>query len=204
MATKELLLALCLGAGVRGGPSELDYALIVACADGNAKDVRAFPAQAMFSRRCCQLLADGANVNAATDDGETPLHTAGISGSSEVAAVLVAAGASLDARVTAKQGLFMTPLTWFVHGKHDAAIRVLVDAGASVNAIVANEKGDLITALDIAILHKSDGVIDILGAANAKRYSEMSLDEVIENAPPTVRVELEKLNKKNLEDARDL
>ena len=45
-----------------------------------------------------QAIADGADVNALGDEGETPLHQAAIGGHKEVAELLIAKGADLDAK----------------------------------------------------------------------------------------------------------
>ena len=109
-----LLVAACVRAEVaevgldgEAAPAlrELDYELISKCADGDAEDV-------------ARLLDAGADARAATADGETPMHVAGIAGKAAVVKLLAAAGADPDARVTAARGLRMTPLTWFAYGIH--------------------------------------------------------------------------------------
>ena len=45
-----------------------------------------------------QAIADGADVNALGDEGETPLHQAALGGHKEVAELLIAKGADLNAK----------------------------------------------------------------------------------------------------------
>ena len=53
-----------------------------------------------------ELIADGADVNARNDDGNTPLHVAATSGRVDAAALLVDSGAKIDS----KNGYGYTPL----------------------------------------------------------------------------------------------
>ena len=61
-----------------------------------------------------KAIADGANVNAKKDDGETPLHWATVeamdSGSKKVIELLISKGADVNAKIVAGRKKGMTPL----------------------------------------------------------------------------------------------
>uniref|UniRef100_A0A6V2ABV0 Uncharacterized protein n=3 Tax=Ditylum brightwellii TaxID=49249 RepID=A0A6V2ABV0_9STRA len=91
-------------------------------------------------------------ANARTKDGESCLHLISISGSVEIAKVLLDAGADPNWRSTWENGLRMHPLSWNVYGGHNEIVRLLLDAGARVNddfdlTPITNEK---VTVLDIS------------------------------------------------------
>ena len=73
------------------------------------------------------LCAHGANVNAAdTMFGCTPLHYASMVGNTQVVAILLRAGAVVDARDIA----LYTPLMFAAWAAHPATIKLLLEAGA--------------------------------------------------------------------------
>ena len=80
-----------------------------------------------------QLLAAGANAAAETS-GETALHVAARTGAADVAAMLVARGAVVDARDHWQSA---TPLMVAAAEKQPAVVAVLINAGADVNAKAA-------------------------------------------------------------------
>jgi ankyrin repeat protein len=108
--------------------------------------------------RVTSLIRRGANVNASTEFGETPLHLAG---TLKIAEALIKAGANVhakdreflmtplfnaDARVSrlliergalvnvrAKKG--MTPLAWAVYWDQKEKIELLIEKGADLNAV---------------------------------------------------------------------
>lgn len=77
--------------------------LVFAAGDGDIDEVR-------------RLIASGHDVMERSKVGETPLHTAGISGNADVVAALLRAGADPNARTKGGQYLKMTPSHWMVYG----------------------------------------------------------------------------------------
>uniref|UniRef100_A0A0G4FEN2 Uncharacterized protein n=1 Tax=Chromera velia CCMP2878 TaxID=1169474 RepID=A0A0G4FEN2_9ALVE len=97
--------------------------------------VLAFAAAGVHPSVVSVLLASGADVNSADEDGETPLMKAAQreappqSGHPEVVSLLLAAGAPVDAgNRVGKTGLMFASIVG-----NDAVVRVLLKAGADVN-----------------------------------------------------------------------
>ena len=108
-------------------------ALHVACeADVNAESVN-------------KLIALGANVNAMTDRGFTPLHVASQQGRGELMIALIKAGANIEA--ISDDGLGTTPLQEAAVAGQLPALKILVAAGADTNY---RERKHHLTALDLA------------------------------------------------------
>ena len=78
----------------------------------------------------------------AKTSGETPLHWAARFGQSQVAELLIAEGADVNAKNVVGQ----TPLHWAAMAGHKEIIELLIAAGAEVNA--KTKRGD--TPLDLA------------------------------------------------------
>ena len=78
------------------------------------------------------LLADGAEVNTPRGDGMTGLHWAALNGNAEIAGLLIAAGANLDAAT--RLGAH-TPLHVAAREGHGEIVAVLAEAGADVAAV---------------------------------------------------------------------
>jgi hypothetical protein len=76
------------------------------------------------------LLAAGAQVNDASEGGETPLMRATSRGRLEVVRLLLAAGADVNAR----RADGMTPLIYAAFFGHTEVVRALIDGGADVEA----------------------------------------------------------------------
>jgi len=100
-----------------GKTSEELNALIDAAKNGDIEAVK-------------QHLAAGADVNAKTGDGTTPLHYAAAKGSKEVAELLIAEGAD----VNAKGNIGGTPLHTATRGNHKEVAELLIAEGADVDA----------------------------------------------------------------------
>jgi len=79
-----------------------------------------------------ELLAAGADVDAAQGDGMTALHWAAELGAEEMVKVLLEAGARVDAGT--RLGDF-TPLHVAAERTHPGVVRALLDAGANPNAV---------------------------------------------------------------------
>jgi len=88
------------GAGVEA-PIEGGEDLLKFAAEGDLEGVQA-------------ALAGGADVNYASEVGETALHLSSIKHSIDVAKALVDAGANVDLRTTGDRSLAMAPLHWWV------------------------------------------------------------------------------------------
>ena len=76
------------------------------------------------------LLARGANVNAKSSDGKSPLHRAAEKGHVDVAEMLLVHFAKINAED--KDGV--TPLHWATLGGHQATVELLLAHGADVTA----------------------------------------------------------------------
>jgi ankyrin repeat protein len=90
------------------------------------------------------LLKQGADVNAAQGDGMTALHWAAMNGSIEIAQLVIASGANLEA-VTRLGGY--TPLHLASRAGRGPTVKVLLDAGADVHAKTTTGE---VTALHLA------------------------------------------------------
>ena len=106
-----------------------------------------------------QLLIDrGADVNAANDDGITPLHLAAWPA---MAALLLKNGASLEARSQRGE----TPLLVLAgEAEREDVMAVLLAAGADVNAAGS----DGYTSLDVALEREEDDKVALLRRHGAK------------------------------------
>lgn len=104
------------------------------------------------------LIAHGANVNAANDEGITLLH---IIADPEPVAEIIAAGGNIEARD--KQG--RTPLLVnLTEPEREDVIEALIDAGADVNARGNDGK----TALSLAREREDSALVDLLVEAGAR------------------------------------
>lgn len=100
------------------GLAPLDEQLLKAAKEGNLQKTSA-------------LLKKGAQVNAADENGLTPLYVAAISGHEAVVRLLIEKGAEVDTR---DYTLFGTPLLMAATLGHAATARLLLEKGARVNA----------------------------------------------------------------------
>ncbi len=135
------------------------------------------------------LIEAGANVNARSSTGWTPLMSAASATNPAVVMLLLAAGADIDAedtrgttalvaaaisgRETAAQtlveaGAALVPSTleMAAFGGHEAVVRVLLNAGADPNAIPAGATH--MTPLDAATVGGHTRIVELLLAAGAK------------------------------------
>ena len=76
-----------------------------------------------------QHLADGADVNAKTADGTTPLHNAAVYGRNEIAELLIANGANMNAIIVSGRNQGKTPLNLAIWRKKNEAADLLRQHG---------------------------------------------------------------------------
>ena len=167
---KQLLITIAAVLLVRCGNPEADRGLLDAASDGNIELIM-------------QALNDGANVNAIRDTGETektPLHMAAFQGNNDIAELLIAKGANLEAMDRPNEGTPLfdaaqygrkevtelliakgadvnpkisrmgTPLHGAVRYEHKIIVELLITNGADVNAKYVDGR----TLLDLAIKRK--------------------------------------------------
>lgn len=116
------------------------------------------------TNRVSELLAmDAGLVDARDKDGSTPLHCATWKGHPEVAAVLLAAGADVNAHNN--NGHWgTTPLHAAAHANQAAIAQLLIDKGADVNARDLEGK----TPMHHTTFHKATAVARLLEKYSAK------------------------------------
>jgi ankyrin repeat protein len=167
-------VAVLLGVGVVAAElSAQDKQLLDACALGDMTKARA-------------LVEHGANVNAGSEVGETPLHLSSIHHNMELAEYLIAQGADVNRRAHGAASLAMAPLHWFLFmNSCTAGVEALIQKGADVNALCYNEDGGLLSPLDIADKVNREKERTWLLAKGAKRYADMDDSERAQYAPPT-------------------
>jgi ankyrin repeat protein len=105
-----------------GALSTGDRALLDAVRGGDLRTVRS-------------LLGAGADPNTASGDGLTALHLAGQNGATDIAQVLIAAGANLHA--TTRIGGY-TPLHLASRGGHAEVVRLLLERGSDPTAVATS------------------------------------------------------------------
>ena len=119
---KQLLITIAALVLVGCGNPEADRALVVSIREDDMEAVQ-------------QALSDGADVNAKGGMiGGTPLHDAALNGHKEIAELLIAEGAEVNAK--GKPG--RTPLHWAAYNNHKEPVILLIGKGADVNAIEKN------------------------------------------------------------------
>jgi len=130
---KSQLIAIVAAVVVVGcGPSASDISIHDAAAGGHIKAIK-------------QHLADGADVNAKNERGETPLHSAAYDGHKEIIELLIAEGAD----VNAQNGGGPAPLHYAAGEGRKEIVELLIAKGADVNAAMKNGH----TALNWTKLH---------------------------------------------------
>lgn len=113
--------------------------------------------------RIKELLAgDHSLIDARDKDGSTPLHCAVWKGQQEVVAILVAAGADVNAH-NENDHWGTTPLHAAAHANQPAIAQILIDHGADLNA--RDREGR--TPLFHTTFHKAKAVAKLLEQLNA-------------------------------------
>jgi hypothetical protein len=102
-----------------------------------------------------QLLAAGADVEAADSDGITPLYAAAANGHYEVAKLLFAAGAAVNA---VRPDIGLTPLYAAATAGHTGVVQLLLQKGAEPYPV--NRSGG--TALSVAAARGLEDVVQLL------------------------------------------
>ena len=152
---KHLLLTTIAAVLVVGcGPQPPDISIHKAANEGNIEAVK-------------QHLASGADVNAKTDEGFTPLHFAANEGHKEIAELLIAN----SAEVNAKDDDERTPLHFVAVGGHKEIAELLINNDADMNAKSYGE-----TPLDWAIFRKHPETADLLRKHGGKTGEELKAE----------------------------
>jgi ankyrin repeat protein len=122
-------------------------------------------------------------VNGRSEQGESCLHVAGITGRADITAVILEGGGDPNIRTAFEQGLRMHPLSWNVYGGHLESVAVLLEGGADVNLDVDNmyDPSQAVTVLDLIenildvdhIDKRFQQVKDLLLKFGAKRYKDL-------------------------------
>ena len=118
-----------------------------------------------------ELLKTGQDVNGARGDGLTPLHAAAAQGDTAIAAMLIAAGANLQASTVL---IGTTPLQLAAKNGQAAAVRTLVENGADPNTCDKLGTSPLMLA---AASGNSDTVAALLDAGAEADAAESSRAE---------------------------
>lgn len=136
----------CLSGTPRG--NEL---LLCASGSGTAQDID-------------KALEQGAQINARSATGCTPLIIA--SGAGNVAAVAALLSRGADVSLKADAGI--DALYVAVANNHFAVVKILIDTGANPNSLTGGE-----TSLDVALRMKHEKIASLLKERRAKRASEL-------------------------------
>jgi ankyrin repeat protein len=140
------------------GPKAPDISLFDAAMKGNIEAVK-------------QHLAAGTDVNAKDESmGMTPLHHATFGGHKEIAELLIAKGADVNAKFDKISG--GTPLHIAADKGHKEIAELLIANGADVNA--KDEGGK--TPLDWAITSKQTETADLLRKHSGKTGEELKAE----------------------------
>jgi ankyrin repeat protein len=117
----------------------------------------------------CQI-ANGTDVNAKMQRGDTPLHEAAYHGRVDLAKLLIDKGADVDAKD--KNG--GTPLYWAAEGGHMDVAKLLIARGTDVNAKM--QRGD--TPLYVAAMRGRVAVAELLIAKGADVNTKVQAEGV--------------------------
>lgn len=168
-------------------PSDLSEKLLAASRKGDMAAIK-------------ELLDKGADVNAKTDYGVTPLSYACDRGHLEVVRILIERGADINAKDTFYEA---TPLEWAISKNHVAVVKLLLEKGAqskekAMAGAVQEGKLEIAKAiLDLGRL-KQEVLNNCLVVATYKKHTEIAelLKKAGANPTPSeeYKIELEMLN----------
>ena len=157
---KQLLITIAAVVLVECGPTVPDISIHEAAETGNIDVVK-------------QHLAAGTDVNAKDEDGYTPLHFAVANDDKELAELLIAAGADMNAKTDMFEE---TPLHVAVVLGNKEIVELLIAKGADVNSM--NENGQ--TPLDLLSSVEPKGeiakIVDLLRKHGAKTAKELKAE----------------------------
>ena len=150
---KQLLITIAALVLVGCGPPPPDISIIDAARDGNIEAVK-------------QHIAAGTDVSARHNMGRhTPLYFAVFKGHMEIAELLIANGADVNAKNIGDFAALHMAASW----GHKEIVELLITNGADVNA--KDENGE--TPLDKAIISKHTETADLLRKHGAKTAEEL-------------------------------
>lgn len=172
---KLAMLCLCMMSVVAASsdPEEENSEYFFACSGGELSTAKML------------LEKDSSLAHATTKNGEHCLHLTALSGSAEIAKLVLDAGADPDIRSTWDSGLRMHPLSWNTfYGRHEI-IELLLKYGANVNADFdlggEAKKATVLDVVEQILLATKDGeekerfvkTRNILVKNGAKRYATL-------------------------------
>jgi ankyrin repeat protein len=155
-----------------------------------------------------RILAGTTNINAATADGNTGLHTAIMNDNNEAAILLLQNGANPNLPNT--DGY--TPLHTAVIAENAIIVKALLDHGANPDAIAHDQRRPLYIAIqdsltDIVRLLVVQGKADLMFDTDKEKHSPLFMAVYINESPEIVQIILENLpldKKKQVINARDV
>ena len=130
LRTVLLFILLVLVFAAASEPEEVNSAFFFACSGGDVSTAKVM------------LEKDPSLAHATTKQGEHCLHLTALSGSAEIAKLILDAGGDPNIRSTWVDGLRMHPLSWNTfYGRHEI-IELLLQYGADVNSDFDLKDGD--------------------------------------------------------------
>ena len=114
-----------------------------------------------------QLVDRGADIEARTGSGLTPLHVAALTGNVEVVRTLIKMGSRIDNTLPRVHGHYGFGAVHFaILGRSQPALRALMELGADIHTVAGRYK---VTPLDLAVVSEQCLIQATLEAKGAKR-----------------------------------
>jgi len=118
-------------------------------------------------------IANGEDINTKDEWNSTPLFYAAYGGHKEIAELLIAKGADVNAKVRSDKGIpGLTPLFYAARGDQPKVAALLIAKGAMVN--VTDDNGA--TPLDYAMIDNHSETADLLRKHGAKTGEELKAE----------------------------